>query len=250
MTGNSFAAPHITGVVALLLAKHPDLRPYEVKAVLAALARNARSRWRNPRGPQTPRARRSVGEPAVGEPGGRPPGRSPIPGMARSGRLGARRTSRCTSTRAASRRRRPSPSCGGSRACARAWRALSRSGICPPSRMEVYLADLPDEAPGGDAARHPRALHARHAGRRARGAGAGAAPARRAAGCTPRARPSSSTACSAASPASSGDVDVEEISASLSQQQRRGRAPPRGRGREGPAPATTPRRTARWPPRS
>ena len=43
ITGNSFAAPHITGVVALLLAKHPGLRPYEVKAVLAALARNARS---------------------------------------------------------------------------------------------------------------------------------------------------------------------------------------------------------------
>ena len=43
ITGNSFAAPHITGVVALLLAKHPSLRPYEVKAVLAALARNARS---------------------------------------------------------------------------------------------------------------------------------------------------------------------------------------------------------------
>jgi subtilisin len=42
ITGNSFAAPHITGVVALLLAKHPDLRPYEVKAVLAALARNTR----------------------------------------------------------------------------------------------------------------------------------------------------------------------------------------------------------------
>jgi len=43
MTGNSFAAPHITGVVALLLSKHPGLRPYEVKAVLAALARNASS---------------------------------------------------------------------------------------------------------------------------------------------------------------------------------------------------------------
>jgi subtilisin len=42
MTGNSFAAPHITGVVALLLGKHPGLRPYEVKAVLAALARNAK----------------------------------------------------------------------------------------------------------------------------------------------------------------------------------------------------------------
>jgi subtilisin len=42
MTGNSFAAPHITGIVALLLSKHPGLRPYEVKAVLAALARNAK----------------------------------------------------------------------------------------------------------------------------------------------------------------------------------------------------------------
>lgn len=42
MTGNSFAAPHLTGVVARLLQNHPGLRPYEVKAVLAALARNAR----------------------------------------------------------------------------------------------------------------------------------------------------------------------------------------------------------------
>ena len=41
-TGNSFAAPHITGMVALLLGKHPSLRPYEVKAVLAAAARNAK----------------------------------------------------------------------------------------------------------------------------------------------------------------------------------------------------------------
>ncbi len=43
MTGNSFAAPHITGVVALLLSKHPGLRPYEVKSVLAAFARNAKT---------------------------------------------------------------------------------------------------------------------------------------------------------------------------------------------------------------
>jgi subtilisin family serine protease len=41
VTGNSFAAPHITGVVARLLEGHPGLRPYEVKSVLAALARNA-----------------------------------------------------------------------------------------------------------------------------------------------------------------------------------------------------------------
>jgi subtilisin family serine protease len=44
MTGNSFAAPHVTGVVACLLGKHPGLRPYEVKAALAVLARNARTK--------------------------------------------------------------------------------------------------------------------------------------------------------------------------------------------------------------
>jgi subtilisin len=41
MTGNSFAAPHVTGLVARLLAKHPGMRPYEVKAVLRAVSRNA-----------------------------------------------------------------------------------------------------------------------------------------------------------------------------------------------------------------
>ncbi len=40
-TGNSFAAPHVTGLVARLLSKHPDLTPYEVKAVLRAVSRNA-----------------------------------------------------------------------------------------------------------------------------------------------------------------------------------------------------------------
>ncbi len=40
-TGNSFAAPHIAGLVALLLSKHPGLTPFEVKAILAALADNA-----------------------------------------------------------------------------------------------------------------------------------------------------------------------------------------------------------------
>jgi subtilisin family serine protease len=37
-TGNSFAAPHITGLVALLCSRHPGLTPFEVKAVLAATA--------------------------------------------------------------------------------------------------------------------------------------------------------------------------------------------------------------------
>jgi subtilisin family serine protease len=42
-TGNSFAAPRLTGLVARLLARHPDLTPFQVKTVLRALARNAAS---------------------------------------------------------------------------------------------------------------------------------------------------------------------------------------------------------------
>jgi subtilisin len=40
-TGNSFAAPHIAGIVALILSKHPHLTPFQVKAVLQAAATNA-----------------------------------------------------------------------------------------------------------------------------------------------------------------------------------------------------------------
>jgi subtilisin family serine protease len=40
-TGNSFAAPHITALVALMLSKHPGLTPFEVKAILASVANNA-----------------------------------------------------------------------------------------------------------------------------------------------------------------------------------------------------------------
>jgi subtilisin family serine protease len=39
-TGNSFAAPHIAGLVARILGKHPDLHPFQVKSVLRALAAN------------------------------------------------------------------------------------------------------------------------------------------------------------------------------------------------------------------
>jgi len=39
-TGNSFAAPHITGIVALIRAKHPDLTPFQIKTVLLACASN------------------------------------------------------------------------------------------------------------------------------------------------------------------------------------------------------------------
>ena len=37
-TGNSFAAPHIAGLLALLCSKHPGLTPFEAKAILAATA--------------------------------------------------------------------------------------------------------------------------------------------------------------------------------------------------------------------
>jgi subtilisin len=40
-TGNSFAAPHITGIVALMRAKHPTLTPFQVKAVLHSMCDNA-----------------------------------------------------------------------------------------------------------------------------------------------------------------------------------------------------------------
>jgi subtilisin family serine protease len=39
-TGNSFATPHIAGICALILSKHPDLRPFELKSLLYLLADN------------------------------------------------------------------------------------------------------------------------------------------------------------------------------------------------------------------
>jgi len=41
-TGNSFAAPHIAGIVALIRAKHPELTPFQIKTVLFACAANTR----------------------------------------------------------------------------------------------------------------------------------------------------------------------------------------------------------------
>ena len=41
-TGNSFAAPHMAGITALILAKHPELTPFQVKSVLWACAANTR----------------------------------------------------------------------------------------------------------------------------------------------------------------------------------------------------------------
>jgi subtilisin family serine protease len=50
-TGNSFAAPHITGMVTRMVAKHPGLTFFQVKVILRALASNMRHntddrRWR------------------------------------------------------------------------------------------------------------------------------------------------------------------------------------------------------------
>jgi subtilisin family serine protease len=42
-TGNSFAAPCITGHIARILGKHPRLTPFQVKTALVALAANAAS---------------------------------------------------------------------------------------------------------------------------------------------------------------------------------------------------------------
>ena len=42
ITGNSYAAPHITGVVAKILGKHPGLTVFQTKTLLRALAANVR----------------------------------------------------------------------------------------------------------------------------------------------------------------------------------------------------------------
>jgi len=39
-TGNSFASPHIAGIIALIRSKHPELTPFQVKTVLLACAAN------------------------------------------------------------------------------------------------------------------------------------------------------------------------------------------------------------------
>lgn len=39
LTGNSFACPHMVGVIALIIEAYPDLTPFQVKTVLYALAR-------------------------------------------------------------------------------------------------------------------------------------------------------------------------------------------------------------------
>jgi subtilisin len=39
-TGNSFATPHMSGLCALVLAKHPELTPFQLKSVLYLTSTN------------------------------------------------------------------------------------------------------------------------------------------------------------------------------------------------------------------
>jgi subtilisin len=58
-TGNSYAAPHIAAIAALIRSKHPELRPFQVKTVLWATAANVRDAPR-PAGRLTSGARRAT----------------------------------------------------------------------------------------------------------------------------------------------------------------------------------------------
>ena len=41
-SGNSFAAPCISGVASLILSKHPGLTPFQLKTVLHLTSKNVR----------------------------------------------------------------------------------------------------------------------------------------------------------------------------------------------------------------
>jgi subtilisin family serine protease len=53
-TGNSFAAPHVSGIAALICSKHPNLRPFELKSVLCATAANVAVREGGREGSELP----------------------------------------------------------------------------------------------------------------------------------------------------------------------------------------------------
>jgi subtilisin family serine protease len=40
VSGNSFATPHVSSICALILSKHPDLTPFQLKNVLYLTATN------------------------------------------------------------------------------------------------------------------------------------------------------------------------------------------------------------------
>src|ERR671910_663447 len=43
-TGNSFATPHMSGICALILGKHPELTPFQLKSALYLTANNVEGR--------------------------------------------------------------------------------------------------------------------------------------------------------------------------------------------------------------
>lgn len=44
LTGNSFACPHIVGIIALIMEAYPDLTPFQVKTILYTIARENQGR--------------------------------------------------------------------------------------------------------------------------------------------------------------------------------------------------------------
>jgi subtilisin family serine protease len=44
VTGNSYAAPHVSGLAARILGKHPNLAPFQIKTILRATSRNVSHR--------------------------------------------------------------------------------------------------------------------------------------------------------------------------------------------------------------
>jgi subtilisin family serine protease len=44
LTGNSFACPHIVGIVALIKEAHPELTPFQIKTILYSIAQRNRAK--------------------------------------------------------------------------------------------------------------------------------------------------------------------------------------------------------------
>lgn len=43
LTGNSFACPHIVGIIALIMEAYPDLKPFQIKSILYTIAQQNQS---------------------------------------------------------------------------------------------------------------------------------------------------------------------------------------------------------------
>ncbi|MGI8787952.1 MAG: S8 family peptidase [Pyrinomonadaceae bacterium] len=52
LTGNSFACPHIVGIIALLLDKYPELTPFQVKSALYAIGQENQDRSKQAETPE------------------------------------------------------------------------------------------------------------------------------------------------------------------------------------------------------